>query len=145
MIDRSQPEAIADRLHSAALRLLRRLRREDASSGLTAAQLSALSVIVFAGPVTLGDLAAAEQVTPATMSRLVDLLARRGLAKREADEADGRVVRVRATPSGTATLMEGRARRVHALARRLKALDSAELAVLGRGTEVLEALLRTEE
>ena len=57
-------EELAGRIHSAAIHLLRRLRREDAGSGLNAPRLSALSVIVFAGEVTLGELAAAEQVRP---------------------------------------------------------------------------------
>jgi hypothetical protein len=68
---RDDAEAIADRLHSAAIHLLRRLRREDATSGLSAPRLSALSVIVFGGPLTLGELANAEQVRPPTMTRLV--------------------------------------------------------------------------
>src|SRR5215472_14325726 len=76
---------LADRLHSAAIHLLRRLRREDDASGLPAPQLSALSVIVFAGPVTLGELAAAEQVRPPTITRLVDKLEAAGLAERASD------------------------------------------------------------
>ncbi len=48
---------LADRLHSAAIHLLRRLRREDDASGLPAPQLSALSVIVFGGPIAIGALA----------------------------------------------------------------------------------------
>ncbi len=62
---------IADRLHSAAIHLLRRLRVEDERSGLTSPQLSALSVIVFGGPITVGNLARAEQVRPPTISRLL--------------------------------------------------------------------------
>ncbi|MDQ3996553.1 MAG: hypothetical protein M3303_05995, partial [Gemmatimonadota bacterium] len=65
---------LADRLHSAAIHLLRRLRREDARTGLSGPRLSALSVVVFAGPLTLGELAAAEQVRPPTMTRLVRAL-----------------------------------------------------------------------
>ena len=41
----------ADRLHSAAIHLLRRVSREDAGSGVSPPRLSALSVLVFAGPV----------------------------------------------------------------------------------------------
>jgi len=52
--------AVADRLHSAAIHLLRRVRKQDAVSGVGPAQLSALSVLVFGGPKTLGDLAAQE-------------------------------------------------------------------------------------
>src|SRR6476646_4707632 len=70
---------LADRLHSVAIHILRRLRREDDASGLPAPQLSALSVIVFGGPITLGALAAAEQVRPPTITRLVATLEDAGL------------------------------------------------------------------
>src|ERR671915_1416753 len=93
---------LADRLHSAAIHLLRRLRREDTRTGLSGPRLSALSVVVFAGPLTLGELAAAEQVKPPTMTRLVSALEARRLATRAGDENDGRVVRLRATTKGRA-------------------------------------------
>ena len=77
---------VAARLHSASIRLLRTLRREDDGSGLSAPRLSALSVIVFAGPLSLAELAAAEQVTPPTMSRIVEALVglRAGHPRRQA-------------------------------------------------------------
>ncbi|NUQ13661.1 MAG: MarR family transcriptional regulator, partial [Gemmatimonadaceae bacterium] len=89
----ASPEALAEAVHRLAIRLLRTLRSEDEQSGLTGPRLSALSVIVFAGPVTLGELAAAEQVKPPTMTRLVRALEREGLVRREKDPADGRVIR----------------------------------------------------
>src|ERR1700682_1727268 len=79
----------ADRLHSAAIHLLRRLRVLDRESGVGPAQLSALSVLVFGGPRSLGELAEAEQVRPPTMSRIVAGLVRGGLVKRRKTE-DGR-------------------------------------------------------
>src|SRR3954463_8792183 len=82
---------LADRLHSAAIHLLRRLRREDDASGLPGPQLSALSVIVFGGPITLGALAAAEQVRPPTITKLVAALEAAGLVKRQVDADDRRV------------------------------------------------------
>src|SRR5512133_1139736 len=103
---------LADRLHSAAIHLLRRLRREDDASGLPAPQLSAMSVIVFGGPITLGALASAEQVRPPTITKLVALLEEQGLVEREMDPADRRVVRVKATARGTRLLYDGRRRRV---------------------------------
>src|SRR5437763_14825350 len=98
------PIDLADRLHSAAIHLLRRLRREDDASGLPAPQLSALSVIVFGGPLTLGELARAEQVRPPTISKLIVELERHGLVERDVDAADRRSVRVRATGRGTKVL-----------------------------------------
>ena len=54
------PIEVADRVHSAAIHLLRRLRVRDQESGIGPAQMSALSVLVFAGPRSLKELAAAE-------------------------------------------------------------------------------------
>ena len=138
----AQPLALADRLHSAAIHLLRRLRREDDASGLPAPQLSALSVIVFGGPITLGALAAAEQVRPPTVTKLVGTLEQRGLVTREPDPDDKRVVRVRATARGIKLLQEGRSRRVAALIRDLEALSPADLRELARGVDVIERVVR---
>ena len=91
---------LADQLHSAAIHLLRKLRREDAASGLNAPRLSALSVVVFAGPVTLGDLAAAEQVRPPTMTRIVDALAEQRLVVKKKNADDGRSTLIQATAAG---------------------------------------------
>jgi len=134
--------AVADRLHSAAIHLLRRLRAEDSEAGLSAPKLSALSVVVFGGPVTLGDLAAAEQVKPPTITRLVADLERDGLVRRAADATDGRITRVEATARGRKILEEGRARRVRRLAAELAALPEDERKTLERAAAVLEALSR---
>lgn len=133
---------VADRLHSAAIHLLRRLRVEDEALGISAPRLSVLSVLVFAGPKRIGELARLEQVEPPTISRLVDGLVRDGLAMREPDPDDARAVRVRATPTGARTLRRGRARRVETLRKRLATLSPTELAALGEGVEVLERILR---
>ena len=85
----------ADRFHSAAIHALRRVRRDDPETGLSAARLSALSVLVFGGPRSLGELAAAEHVRPATMTRIVQALEEDGLVRRESDSADRRVTRLR--------------------------------------------------
>jgi DNA-binding MarR family transcriptional regulator len=132
---------LADRLHSAAIHLLRQLRREDARTGLSGPRLSALSVVVFAGPLTLGELAAAEQVKPPTMTRLVRALEARRLVTREPDERDGRVVQLRATSKGRTLMAEGRARRVRALAHGLERLDPEELTALHGATAVLQRVI----
>ncbi|HUF59446.1 MAG TPA: MarR family transcriptional regulator [Actinomycetota bacterium] len=133
---------VADRLHSAAIHLLRRLRVDDEALGISAPRLSALSVLVFAGPKRIGELARIEQVEPPTMTRLVDGLVRNGLAVRETDPDDARAVRVRATATGGRTLRRGRARRVETLRASLAGLSPADLAALGEGVEVLERILR---
>jgi DNA-binding MarR family transcriptional regulator len=135
-------EAVADGLHAAAIHLLRRLRVEDEALGISAPRLSALSVLVFAGPMRIGELARAEQVEPPTMTRLVDGLERDGYVTREIDPADARAVRVRATGRGTRALRRGRARRVEALASSLRDLSPDELASLGGSVAILERVLR---
>jgi DNA-binding MarR family transcriptional regulator len=134
-------QQIADQIHSAAIHLLRKLRREDADSGLNAPRLSALSVIVFAGPVTLGDLAAAEQVRPPTMTRIVDALVEQGLVTRSKNAADSRRTHMAATAAGRKLLMQGRERRVRALARQLDALSPDERMALQKATETLKRVV----
>jgi len=135
-------EAVADRLHSAAIHLLRRLRAEDDALGISPPRLSALSVVVFTGPLQIGALAAAEGVAAPTMTRLVDGLERDGLVARDPDPHDGRAVVIRATAKGTRVLRRGRARRVETLARGLRSLEPAELDALARGVDALERMLR---
>jgi DNA-binding MarR family transcriptional regulator len=130
-------EELADRWHSLAIHLLRRLRREDVKAGLTGPRLSALSVIVFGGPITLGELAAAEQVRPPTMTRLVRALEAEGLVRRESDPADGRVVRLRATAKGETLLSAGRTRRVRKLTQPLTALTDEERKTLHDAAAIL--------
>ena len=139
---RPSPADLADRLHSAAIHLLRRLRREDDASGLPAPQLSALSVIVVGGPITLGELARAEQVRPPTISKLIVELEAQGLIEREPDPADRRIVRVRATASGSKVLHDGRQRRVAALVASLHSLSIRDRALLARALPVLERVAR---
>jgi len=132
---------IADQLHSAAIHLLRRLRVRDRESGIGPAQLSALSVLVFGGPRSLGELAEAEQVRPPTMSRIVAGLERAGLVRRHATE-DGRRVRLEATAKGTKILQEGRKRRVESLSLAVSALPRKELQQLGEFTALLQHVIR---
>jgi DNA-binding MarR family transcriptional regulator len=133
--------AIADRLHSAAIHLLRRVRRVDEATGLTAAKLSALSVVVFGGPVSLKDLAAAEQVRPPSMTRTVRELESDGLVARGTDASDRRVVRIRATAKGEKLLKQGRSARINLLAKWLRTLGLQELGVLDEACGILERLL----
>jgi DNA-binding MarR family transcriptional regulator len=132
---------LATRLHAAALHLLRRLRVEDDALGLTAPRASALSVLVFGGARTMGELAAAEQVRVPTMSRLVRGLEADGLVRRESDAGDGRVVWLHATAAARRLLRRGRARRVRALTGALKQLDATAAHDLAAGVAVMERLV----
>jgi len=132
--------ATADRLHSAAIHLLRRLRVRDRESGVGPAQLSALSVLVFGGPRSLGELADAEHVRPPTMSRIVAGLERAGLVKRRRTE-DGRRVRLEASAKGAKILEEGRNRRVESLAKALSTLSEKEQQKLGELVDILQQII----
>ena len=135
-------DPVAEPLHRGALRLLRLLRREDATTGVGAARLSALSVLVFGGPCSLGALAAAEQVSAPTMSRLVTELEREGWLKRRADPADARATRLEATAAAKRLLERGRASRLDALSGALRTLSRADRAALAAATAPLDRLVR---
>lgn len=135
-------EETADRLHAAAIHLLRRARHEDEAAGLGPARLSALSVVVFGGPIRVTALARAEQVRAPTMTPIVAALERDGLLTRAADASDARAVVLRATPKGRRLLAEGRRRRVRRLAADLRALDRDERRTVRAAADVLLALFR---
>ena len=136
---------VADRLHSAAIHLLRNAAKPDVLSGQGPARLSALSVLVFGGPRTLGQLAAAERVKPPTMSRIVAGLKRAGLARIQADPKDARKIHISVTAKGERLLQEARRRRILALAETLAGLDAGELETLRRAAEIIEGALRRPE
>ena len=121
--------------------MLRTLRKEDDASGLSAPRLSALSVVVFGGPLTLGQLARAEQVRPPTMTRIVTGLEKAGLVKRIGDPRDHRLTRIQATAKGQRVLTEGRARRVKLLTESVKTLDADRLAELDRGIQLFNDIV----
>jgi DNA-binding MarR family transcriptional regulator len=117
---------VAAQLHSGAIHLLRALRPIDRKSGLTPARLSALSVLVFAGPCMIGELARAEGVAGPTMTRIVDGLAALGLAQRTPDLADGRSIRVGATETGIRVMKQARQHRLQAIAAAVEGLPAAD-------------------
>jgi DNA-binding MarR family transcriptional regulator len=127
----------ADRLHSAAIRLLRLVRSEDAQSGIGPAQLSALSVLVFGGAKTVSELAILEQVRPPTMSRIVDGLVRKKLVQRVEDQTDRRTMRVSTTAKGERLMFAGKERRVRALAARFEGLTAADMKTLHAAADLM--------
>jgi len=131
----------ADRFHSAAIHALRHVRREDPATGVPLAQLSALSVLVFGGPRTLGELATAEQVRPPTMTRIVQGLESAGLVRRVRDADDGRVHWLHATAKGRRVMQRGRERRVENLATLLGRLPPDEVRRVSEAAELVERAL----
>lgn len=131
----------ADRLHSAAIHLLRRVRVADEQSGLSPARLSALSVVVFGGPLTLGTLARAEQVTPPTMTPIVAALERDGLVRKRGG-SDRRTVEITATAKGRRLMQRARRRRLDVLEALLHPLGDEDVDTLARAAELIEQAAR---
>jgi len=138
----SRDQEVADRLHSAAIHLLRRLRIQDLASGVGPAKLSALSVLVFSGrPLSLAELASAEQVKNPTMSRLVAAMDEEGLVKIEPSKKDARSIRITPTARGKALLLAGKKRRVDSLAKAIGTLDERALQEMGKAIELLREII----
>ena len=137
--DSVDPVAVAVRLRQTTFRLARLLRQQD-DSGYAPAMITALAVVEREGPLTLGALAAHEQVSPPTITRLVDSLEERALVERVRDEQDRRVVRVRITTRGKRLLESSRTRRTEWLSRQLRELDDDQRARISAALDVLESL-----
>ncbi len=138
----SERRRVAGQLHSAAIRVLRYARRADRASPLGPAQLSALSVLVYGGPSNLRDLAQTEQVSPPTMTRIVQALERAGYVRVGRSREDARASIVCATPKGTGALERARAARLNLVETLLERHSPAEIAAL---KEAIGLLLREVE
>jgi DNA-binding MarR family transcriptional regulator len=137
---RSDSLEVAVALHRAAIRLLRTVRTADDETGVSAPKLSALSVLVFGGAQSLTSLARAEQVTPATMSKLVSDLEGAGLVAKRTDREDKRGVRIEVTAKGRALMEEGRKRRLALLNARIAKLTREERVQLADASALMMRL-----
>ena len=141
MTESNRREA-ADRIHSAAIHLLRRVREADAEAmGLSPARASALSVLVFSGARSLTELAEAERVTPATMSKLVTGLDHAGLVQRHPDVNDARAIRIESTAKARRILERGRASRLELLQQLLSEATEDEIEAVRIAAEAIERAL----
>jgi DNA-binding MarR family transcriptional regulator len=131
--------AVAGRLRYSVLRLARLLRQQD-DSGLAPALVASLATIATGGPLTLGELAAQEQLSPPSITKVVVALEARGFVQRERDDADRRVCRVAVTARGRRQLEASRTRRTAWLATQLRDLSPDELERLAGALDVLERL-----
>jgi DNA-binding MarR family transcriptional regulator len=134
---------VANRLHSAAIHLLRTLRRQDPLMQLTPARASVLSVLVFGGPRTAGQLAALEQVAAPTMTKLINGLVRDGYVRKRQHPDDARAVIVTATAKAEHALHEGRRRRVALLQSLFSGLSDDEWATLESAVDIIESRVKS--
>jgi DNA-binding MarR family transcriptional regulator len=133
-------EELPTRLRLAILRLARRLRQQ-AEADLTPSMLSAMANIEYRQPVTLGQLAEAERVTPPTMSKIVGRLEDARLVIRTADSEDKRIQRLSLSREGVKLIARNRSRKNAYLARKLRRLEPEEVAKLEDAVEVIEKIL----
>ena len=127
------------RLRVALARLSRRLRRHEVA-GLTPTQLAALATVERAGPMRLGDLAAAEGVAPSTLTRIVSVLEDLGYVRRDADPRDARASTLAVTPKGHETLEQLRDEGTAMLTEWVALLDAGHREALAAALPALEAL-----
>jgi DNA-binding MarR family transcriptional regulator len=126
-----------ERFHHLAIRLLRGLRRVDEAHGFSGPRASALSVLVFRGPQSLGELAAAEGVKAPTMSRLVKAMQSEGLVEAEVTPHDQRQIRIAASARGRRLMLKGRELRLAAISRLFEKATPAEAKALETVVELL--------
>ncbi len=138
------PAEIAARLRLSSTRLARRLRQE-AGSGHTPSQMSALSSIHRHGPMTLGALAECERVAPPSITTIATKLEAAGLIERTSSTEDRRVRLVATTKAGRALIAESRRRKTTWLTGRVGGLTADEQARLSAALDVLDVLTAQEE
>lgn len=126
-------------LQVAVMRLGRKLRTHT-TSGLTPTQLSALGVVFREGPLTLGELANAEQVRAPSITRTVDLLVAAGLVQRQPNPKDARAVLVGVTSEGEQLVKEIRRARRSWLASQWAQLTDDEREALQQAAPILRKL-----
>ena len=127
-------------LRIGVMRLARRLRNERSGSDLTLTHLSALGTLDRYGNLTIGELAAIENVKPPSMTRTINCLQEAGLVTRAAHESDGRQVVVGLTDHARAVLDEDRRRRDAWLAVHLADLAPADLDLLRSVAPLLDRM-----
>ena len=135
-------EVVAAELRPVLLRLARELRKETEQTGVTACQETLLRLVQQSSGHSLAELAAAEGISPPSLSRHIDRLEHAGLIERVRSTGDRRRVGLRLTRDGLRLLRRSPARRATWLAERLRALEQSELEAIDDAVRALRALLR---
>lgn len=126
------------------MRLARRIRQE-AGTGVTVSQLSALSAIGRAGPLRLGALAEHERISKPTLTRIVAALEDAGYVERRPDPVDRRCAQVALSAAGERVLEASRHRADTYIASRLGELTADEQDLVAAALPALERLLEVGE
>lgn len=133
----------AARLRRAITRMNRKLRY-SALGGVSPAQASMLASVEHLVNPSLGDLAAAEQIQPPSVTRMVRSMEELGLIKCTPDADDRRCTRVRVTPQGRREIERIRQRKTEFLERKLIALSGGDQRKAEELVRFLEVLLEDD-
>jgi len=131
-----------EQFHHLAIVMLRKLRNVDEANGFSGPRASALSVLVFRGPQSLGELAAAEGVKPPTMSRLVKAMHAEGLVESQVAKHDQRAVRIAPSAKGRRLMLRAREKRLAAIRELLRDASAEEKKALETVVGLLGRALR---
>jgi DNA-binding MarR family transcriptional regulator len=122
------------------------------NTGPLGAESSALMLLFplrFMGPLRVTDLAEVKQADPSTVSRQVAQLVKAGLARREADPADGRASRLAVTEAGLAACQRLHEARNEMVSRALAGWPPEQVTafadLFAQFNSSVEALLRSDQ
>jgi DNA-binding MarR family transcriptional regulator len=139
-VGRSRGEINAGQIRRGVTHLSRRLRAERTADALSPGKLSVLSHLARRGPLTPGQLAAAEFLQPQSMTRLLAELEEMGLIARTPDGNDRRQYIVAITGDGHEALERDMSARDAWLAGAMSRLSPAERDLLRIAAQLMEQL-----
>ncbi|MCW2541032.1 MAG: Transcriptional regulator, MarR family [Frankiales bacterium] len=139
-----QTELTNDELTSALrlslMRVVRRLRSQRVNTAVTLSQLSALTTVKKYGPLSAGEVAAAEQMQPPSMTKILASLEANGWIERMSHPDDRRQSIITITESGRELIDEETRARDEWLAMRLSEMSVADRDLLRDAIDVLDRL-----
>ena len=136
---RPDPVELANQLRPVLLHIIRQLRKELHSVGVTAGQVSILVALRDEPGIGIAELASIEGTSAPSISAHIDRLEAAGLVVRQRAAGDRRRIGLRLTADGARVLRAVRSRRTAWLATRLEALADGDLTALD---EAIPALAR---
>ncbi len=134
-------DELAGSLRTEVNRLAYHLRVPATKSGITPTRLAALAALARHGEgCRQGDLAAQMGVSPASMTRLVDIMAEAGWVLRERDPSDARAFLLRLSAHGEHTLDSLRSESTSRLSDDIQTLTDDERRTLAAAIPILRGI-----
>lgn len=118
---------------------MQRFKRETTTS-----QTEALAIVYHEGPITLKQLAEQMQLTPGSISQLIEQLERLDLVTRTPSTTDRRVTHVTTTEKGTAEVLRIKAQKEDLFKNVYKDLSLDEIRIMAKVQEKMIAYLKEQ-